>query len=52
VPPIPGATGTALTKAQAAEALGDQRAAALLKDRCAKEWAGFYGEMRTSFAGR
>jgi hypothetical protein len=42
VPPIPGARGTALTKAQAAEALADQRAAALSKDRCAKAWQTFY----------
>jgi hypothetical protein len=38
VPPIPGARGTPLTKAQAAECLAEQRAAALAKDRCAKAW--------------
>ncbi len=48
VPAIPGARGTALTKAQAAESLGDQRAAALAKDRCSRGWASFYGDLKTS----
>lgn len=45
IPPIPGAPGTALTKAQAAEALADQRAAALAKARCATAWSAFYGDL-------
>lgn len=45
VPPVPGARGTPLTKAQAAEALSDQRASALSKDRCAHDWRDFYGDL-------
>jgi hypothetical protein len=48
VPAIPGARGTAITKAQASEALADQRAEALAKDRCARGWASFYGDLETN----
>lgn len=48
VPAIPGARGTGLTKAQVAETLADQRAAALDKDRCAKAWAAFYDDVLKS----
>jgi hypothetical protein len=47
IPAIPGDVGTPLTKAQAAEALADQRAAALAKDRCAGSWASFYDNLKT-----
>ena len=50
VPAIPGARGTALTKAQAAEALADQRAAALAKDRCAQGWASFYTDLKSNLS--
>lgn len=50
VPPIPGARGAALTKAQAAEALADNRAAALAAHRCAVAWRDFYGDLRGSLA--
>jgi hypothetical protein len=46
VPSIPGPRGSPLNKAQTAEALADQRSAALDKDRCAKAWAAFYGDLR------
>jgi hypothetical protein len=48
VPAVPGAHGTALTKAQAAEILVDQRAAALAKDRCSKNWKIFYDNLKNS----
>jgi hypothetical protein len=48
VPAIPGDAGTPLTKAQAAEALADQRAAALAKSRCVRGWASFYDNLKTS----
>jgi len=52
VPAIPGANGTALTKAQAAEALADQRAAALAKARCAGSWKKYYDGLVASMAGK
>jgi hypothetical protein len=45
VPSIPGPRGSPLTKTQSVEALADQRAAALDKDRCAKAWKAFYGDI-------
>ncbi len=50
LPPIPGAQGTALTKAQAAQALAEQRAAAAAKSRCAEDWDAFYADLRKSLA--
>ncbi len=52
VPDIPGAHGTPLSKSQAAEALAEQRASALSKDRCAKAWAEFYSDLRKAIGGR
>jgi len=46
VPPIPGAAGTMLTKAQAATSLAEQRAIALAKSRCAKSWGAFYDDLK------
>lgn len=46
VPPLPGGRGTALTRAQVAAALGDQRAAALAATRCAGAWLVFYDDLR------
>ncbi|MGA7675148.1 MAG: hypothetical protein WCA78_08895 [Rhizomicrobium sp.] len=51
VPEIPGARGTPLGKAEAAEALAAQRASALSKDRCAKAWAEFYSDLSKSIGG-
>lgn len=48
MPGLPGAVGTALTKAQAAEALVDNRAAALAAHRCAVAWREFYGDLRAA----
>jgi hypothetical protein len=50
LPPIPGAPGSALTKAQAAQALAEQRAAATAKNRCAAAWDDFYADFRKSLA--
>jgi hypothetical protein len=52
VPPIPGAAGTHLTKAQTIEALAEQRAIAFEKDRCAKAWDAFYTDLRKSLGGK
>lgn len=52
VPDIPGALGTSISKAQAAEALAEQRAAALSKDRCARAWADFYSDLNKAIGGR
>lgn len=46
IPAIPGVKGTSLTKAQAAETLADQRAAALSKGRCVEEWYSFYSDLK------
>lgn len=50
VPAIPGARGTGLTKAQSAEALADQRAAALAAHRCSVAWREFYDDLRGSLS--
>ena len=50
-PPIPGAKGTPLTKAEAAEALAEQRASALAARRCAGAWQAYYEDLRKSFGG-
>ncbi len=52
VPDIPGAPGTGLDKAQAAQALVEQRAAARAKDRCGRSWADFYVDLRKSIGGK
>jgi hypothetical protein len=52
VPDIPGARGTPLSKAEAAEALAEQRASALSKNRCARAWEKFYGDLKKSFGGQ
>ena len=51
VPDIPGARGTALGKAEAVEALAEQRASALSKDRCAKAWEEFYSDLSKAIGG-
>lgn len=51
ITPIPGAAGTALSTAQVAQAIGEQRSAALSKDRCAKAWDAFYADLRKSIGG-
>ena len=51
VPDIPGARGTPLNKSQAAEALAEQRASALSKDRCARAWADFYSDLSKALGG-
>lgn len=48
LPPIPGAPGSGLSKAQAAETLGEQRAAALSKHRCARGWMTYYRDLGRS----
>lgn len=48
--PILGAPGSALTKAQAARALAEQRATAAAKNRCAAAWDAFYTDLRKSLA--
>jgi hypothetical protein len=50
IPAIPGDAGTPLTKAQAAEALADQRAAALAKARCAQSWKSFYAGLKAALS--
>jgi hypothetical protein len=50
-PLIPGDKGTPLTKAEAAEALAEQRAGALAAHRCAASWQAFYDDLRKSFGG-
>lgn len=45
VPALPGVKGSALTKAQVAESLADQRSAVLIKDRCAKAWGAYYADL-------
>lgn len=52
VSPLPGEPGTGLTRVQAAEALADNRAAALMKDRCARSWAAFYDDLLEKWQGR
>jgi|GEM_PF-3445621 hypothetical protein len=52
VPAIPGTPGTGLTKSLVAEALADQRAVALLKNRCARGWKGFYDDLKSSLTRR
>ncbi len=46
VPPIPGKRGESIAKSQAAGVIGDQRAAALAKDKCAHDWRAFYADLR------
>jgi hypothetical protein len=46
VPEIPGEPGTALSKAQAAKAIGEQRTSALAKDKCSLDWQAHYKDLR------
>src|SRR5512146_971881 len=46
VPAIPGAPGTPLDKAQAAQAIGEQRTSALAKDKCSADWLAHYNDLR------
>ena len=52
VPLLPGAAGTPLSKAQTIQALAEQRASALSKNRCARAWEEFYGDLKKSFGGQ
>lgn len=48
VPAVPGAYGTAISKAQAAQGLGEQRTSALAKDKCAADWLDHYNDLRAA----
>lgn len=48
VPALPGDYGTPLSKAQAAQALGEQRTSALAKDKCAADWLAHYNDLRAA----
>jgi hypothetical protein len=50
VPGLPGQPGTGWDTAQAVGIIGDQRRAALAKDRCARDWRDFYTDLRRRMA--
>jgi hypothetical protein len=48
VPALPGDYGTPFSKAQAAQAIGEQRMSALAKDKCASDWLAHYNDLRAA----
>lgn len=52
VPAIPGKAGEPLLKGVTAGVIGDQRAAAVAKDKCAHDWRSFYEDLRTKLGGK
>lgn len=52
VPGLPGAAGTGWDTAQVVGIIGDQRRAALAKDKCAHDWRAFYQDLKKGMAGR
>jgi hypothetical protein len=46
VPALPGKRGEGIAKSQTAGVIGDQRASALSKDKCAHDWRAFYADLR------
>lgn len=46
VPGLPGARGTSWGNDQTSGIIGDQRTAALAKDRCAHDWRSFYQDTK------
>lgn len=50
IPAIPGERGSPLTKEQAANSLGEQRASALSKDRCVKDTQAWILDLRKSLS--
>ncbi|MGB8601601.1 MAG: hypothetical protein WCD42_05320 [Rhizomicrobium sp.] len=50
VPAVPGAKGSALTKAQTIESFADQRSTALAKDHCARAWLAYYADLYRTVA--
>ena len=51
VPGLPGEPGSSWDTPQVVGIIGDQRVAALSKDRCTKDWRGFYSDLRKRLAG-
>jgi hypothetical protein len=52
VPGLPGAAGTGWGTSQVVGIIGDQRRAALAKDRCAHNWQAFYQDLKQRMAGK
>jgi hypothetical protein len=52
VPGLPGAAGTGWGTSQVVGIIGDQRRAALAKDRCARNWQAFYQDLKQRMAGK
>ena len=50
VPALPGTPGTAWSDLETPGIIGDQRSAALAKDRCAHDWRSFYADLRSRLA--
>jgi len=50
VPDLPGGTGTPLSKAQSAQAIGEQRTSAKAKDSCARDWQAYWDDVRARLA--
>lgn len=51
LPTIPGASGTEIPKRDVATVIGQQRTAALAKDKCSRDWQAFYTDLRVRLNG-
>jgi hypothetical protein len=50
VPALPGAVGTGWGNDETPGIIGDQRTAALAKNKCSHDWRSFYSDLRNKMA--